>query len=80
MKTNKLKDYLRLKMLGQLSDFNTELDVDNAYGVCKDFSVSFKLFCRATKLEVKKFAELENNPYICKRGTSPQTIEIKDIL
>lgn len=42
---NKLKDYLRLKMLGQLSDFNTELDVNNAYDDCKDFSVSFLVFC-----------------------------------
>ena len=42
---SKLKEQLRLRMLGQLSDENTEVDVNNAYGVCKDFSVSFLTFC-----------------------------------
>ena len=42
--SNKLKQQLRLKMLGQLSDEKTWLDIDNAYGVCKDFSVSFLSF------------------------------------
>ena len=43
--SNKLKEQLRLKMLGQLSDEKTRLDIDNAYGVCKYFSVAFSLFC-----------------------------------
>lgn len=43
--SNKLKEQLRLKMLGQLSDEKTKLDIDNAYDVCKDFSVSFLAFC-----------------------------------
>ena len=42
---NKLKEQLRLKMLGQLSDEKTNLDINNAYGVCKDFSVLFSVFC-----------------------------------
>lgn len=49
--SNKLKEQLRLKMLGQLSDFNTELDVNNAYGVCKDFSVSFNLFAENSTVQ-----------------------------
>ena len=42
---NKLKEQLRLKMLGQLLDEKTQLDVDNAYGVVKNNSVLFSLFC-----------------------------------
>lgn len=42
---NKIKEELRLKMLGQLSDEKTKLDVDNAYGVVKENSVLFSLFC-----------------------------------
>jgi hypothetical protein len=42
---NKLKDELRLKLLGQLSSEKTELDVDTAFEVCKKVSVSFSLFC-----------------------------------
>ena len=43
---NNLKEQLRFKMLGQLSDENTEVDVNNAYGVCKDFTLSFLTFLR----------------------------------
>lgn len=42
---NKIKEQLRLKMLGQLSDEKTDLDVDNAYSVVKDVAVSFSVFC-----------------------------------
>lgn len=38
---NKLKEQLRLKMLGQLSDEKINIDINNAY----DFAVSFCLFC-----------------------------------
>ena len=38
---NKLKDELRLKLLGQLSSEKTEL----YFEVCKKVSVSFSLFC-----------------------------------
>ena len=53
---NKLKQQLRLKMLGQLSDENTEVDVNNAYGVCKDFTLSFISFLREKlRNEIIKF-------------------------
>lgn len=44
MKTNKLKEQLRLKMLGQLSDEKTDLDVNNAYDVAVSFTLSFISF------------------------------------
>ncbi len=43
---NKLKEVLRFKMLGQLSHEKTELDIESAYGVCKDFTLSFLTFLR----------------------------------
>ena len=43
---NKLKEQLRLKMLGQLSDEKTNLDINNAYDVAVDFSLSFLTFLR----------------------------------
>ena len=43
---NKLKEQLRLRMLGQLSDERTKEDIDNAYDVAVDFSLSFYFFCR----------------------------------
>ena len=43
--SNKLKEVLRFKMLGQLSHEKTELDIESAYDICKDFSVYFSLFC-----------------------------------
>lgn len=48
---NKLKDELRLKMLGQLSSEKTEVDINNAYGVCKDFTVSFAEFIKDNCIE-----------------------------
>jgi hypothetical protein len=42
---SKLKDELRLRLLGQLSSEKTELDVDTAFEVCRKVSVSFSLFC-----------------------------------
>ena len=42
---NKLRERFRQRLLGQLSDANTEVDINNAVDVCKDFSVSFLLFC-----------------------------------
>lgn len=41
---NKLKEQLKLKMLGQLSDEKTEIDVNNAYDVAVDFSMSLISF------------------------------------
>ena len=43
---NKLKEQLRLRMLGQLSDEKTNIDIDNAYDVAIDFSLSFLTFLR----------------------------------
>ena len=43
---NKLKEQLRLRMLGQLSDEKTNLDINNAYDVAIDFSLSFLTFLR----------------------------------
>ena len=42
---SKLKEQLRFKMLGQLSDEKTEVDINNAYDVAVDFTLSFSLFC-----------------------------------
>ena len=43
---NKLREQFRQRLLGQLSDERTEVDVNNAIDVCKDFSVSFISFLR----------------------------------
>ena len=43
---NKLKEQLRLRMLGQLSDERTKEDIDNAYDVAVDFALSFLTFLR----------------------------------
>ena len=43
---NKLKEQLRLRMLGQLSDEKTNEDINNAYTVAVDFAVSFTSFLR----------------------------------
>ena len=43
---NKLKEQLRFKMLGQLSDESTEVDINNAYDVAVDFSLSVLSFLR----------------------------------
>ena len=39
--SNKLKEQLRLRMLGQLSDEKTEVDINNAYIVVKESALSF---------------------------------------
>ncbi len=43
---NKLKEQLRLRMLGQLSDERTKEDINNAYDVAVDFSLSVLSFLR----------------------------------
>ena len=43
---NKLKEQLRFKMLGQLSDESTEVDINNAYSVAVDFYLSVLSFLR----------------------------------
>jgi len=44
---SRLKDELRLKLLGQLSSEKTELDVDTAFEVCKKVSVSFFIWAKS---------------------------------
>ena len=41
---NKIKQELRQKLQGQLSDENTTVDVDNAYSVVKESVLSFSKF------------------------------------
>ena len=41
---NKLKEQLRLRMLGQLSDEKTNIDINNAYDVTVGFTLSFLTF------------------------------------
>lgn len=60
---NKIKEQLRLKMLGQLSDEKTDLDVDNAYGVVKKSVLSFSNFLRENYSTQKRLRrnDLEEN-------------------
>ena len=46
----------------------------------KDFKQKYFLYCQDCKTEklVQKFAQLKDNHYICKRGTSPQ-IKIEEL-
>ena len=60
---NKLKEQLRLRMLGQLSDERTKEDIDNAYSVAIDFSLSFLTFLRENYSTQKRLrrGDLEDN-------------------
>lgn len=62
---NKLKEQLRFRMLGQLSDEATEVDVNNAYDVVVDFSLSFISFLRENYSTQERWEniQLENNKY-----------------
>ena len=51
---NKLKEQLRLRMLGQLSDEATEVDINNSYNVAVDFAVLFTSFVGETTLSYKE--------------------------
>ena len=51
---NKLKEQLRLRMLGQLSDEATEVDINNSYSVAVDFAVLFTSFVGETTLSYKE--------------------------
>ena len=51
---NKLKEQLRLRMLGQLSDEKTEVDINNAYSVAIDFAVLFTSFVGENTLSYKE--------------------------
>jgi hypothetical protein len=41
---NKLREQFRQRLLGQLSDEKTEVDINNAVDVCKDFTFCFISF------------------------------------
>ena len=45
----------------------------------KDFKQKYFLYCQDCKTEklVQKFAQLKDNSYICKQGTSPRKKQIK---
>ena len=51
---NKLKEQLRFKMLGQLSDEKTNTDINNAYSVAVDFAVLFTSFVGENTLSYKE--------------------------
>ena len=51
---NKLKEQLRLRMLGQLSDEATEVAINNSYSVAVDFAVLFTSFVGETTLSYKE--------------------------
>ena len=38
----------------------------------KDYKSKIKLYCSNNEFSIKKFGNLNNNSYICKRGTSPK--------
>ena len=50
---NKLREQLRLRMLGQLSDEKTNVDINNAYSVAVDFAVLFTSFVGENTLSYK---------------------------
>lgn len=74
---NKIKEELRLKMLGQLSDENTDLDVDNAYGVVKESVLSFSTFLRENYSTQKRLrrSDLEENMWRLTNTDSEFTTE-----
>lgn len=67
---NKLREQFRERLLGQLSQEKTEVDINNAVDVCKDFSVSFSLFAR--KIIVLNFGILK----IIKNGSVLKQVKI----
>ena len=42
------------------------------------FKPKYYLFCHEKEFKIEKFGNLNNNNYICKRGTSPQ-IKIEEL-
>lgn len=74
---NKLKEQLRLRMLGQLSDEKTEVDVNNAYSVAVDFSLSFLTFLRENYSTQKRLrrSDLEDNMWRAVNTDTESTTE-----
>ena len=75
---SKLKEQLRFKMLGQLSDEKTNLDINNAYDVAVDFTLSFLSFLREnyhTEFETWTRDELPKGKVQKKKGYDLVDIE-----
>ena len=75
---NKLKEQLRFKMLGQLSDEKTNTDINNAYDVAVDFALSFLTFLREnyhTEFETWTRDELPKGKVQKKKGYDLVDIE-----
>ena len=75
---NKLKEQLRLRMLGQLSDEKTEVDINNAYIVVKESALSFFNFLREnyhTEFETWTRDELPKGKVQKKKGYDLVDIE-----
>lgn len=74
---NKLKEQLRFKMLGQLSDERTKEDINNAYDVAVDFFLSFLTFLRENYSTQKRLrrSDLEDNMWRLINTDSEYTTE-----
>ena len=78
---NKLKEQLRLRMLGQLSDERTKEDINNAYSVAVDFTLSFLSFLREnyhTEFETWTRDELPKGKVQKKKGYD--LVDIEEVL
>lgn len=62
---SRLEDKFRERLLGHLSDANTEVDVRVAVEVCKNFTVSFISFLRENYTDRERYEniQLENNMF-----------------
>ena len=68
---SRLEDKFRERLLGHLSDANTEVDVKIAVEVCKDFAISFSLFCAENYIPKRVL----NKPIIWENKNSQFTTE-----
>jgi hypothetical protein len=71
---NNLKEQLRFRMLGQLSDEKTNIDINNAYDVAVDFAVSFTSFC-AENYSLKFWDNANNKKWFCTKSGKDLTTE-----
>lgn len=72
---NKVKEELRQKLQGQLSDEKTELDVDNAYSVVKKSVLSFSNFLGGNFKPTNQYGLWESND-IPKTYTTDEVFKI----
>jgi hypothetical protein len=71
---NKLREQFRQRLLGQLSQEKTEVDLNNAVDVCKSFSVSFSIFC-AENYSTKFWDSKNNRKWFCTKTGKDLTTE-----